>query len=68
MQKHSEPLNCVRHRAADDGVVASIETAGGKAIAVVADVASESEVVCLFETVDRASYATGTFIDLAGGR
>jgi NAD(P)-dependent dehydrogenase (short-subunit alcohol dehydrogenase family) len=46
-------VNYVSNRAAADGVVATIEKAGGKAIAVGADVASESDVVRLFETVDR---------------
>ena len=46
-------VNYVSNRAAADGVVAIIEKAGGKAIAVGADVASESDVVRLFETVDR---------------
>lgn len=46
-------VNYVSNRAAADGVVATIEKAGGKAIAVGANVASESDVVRLFETVDR---------------
>jgi NAD(P)-dependent dehydrogenase (short-subunit alcohol dehydrogenase family) len=46
-------VNYVSNRAAADGVVATIEKVGGKAIAVGADVASESDVVRLFETVDR---------------
>ena len=46
-------VNYVSNRAAADGVVATIEKAGGKAIAVGADVASEPDVVRLFETVDR---------------
>jgi NAD(P)-dependent dehydrogenase (short-subunit alcohol dehydrogenase family) len=46
-------VNYVSNRAAAEGVVATIEKAGGKAIAVGADVASESDVVRLFETVDR---------------
>ena len=46
-------VNYVSNRAAADGVVATIEKAGGKAIAVGADVSSESDVVRLFETVDR---------------
>jgi NAD(P)-dependent dehydrogenase (short-subunit alcohol dehydrogenase family) len=46
-------VNYVGNRTAADGVVATIEKAGGKAIAVGADVASESDVIRLFETVDR---------------
>jgi NAD(P)-dependent dehydrogenase (short-subunit alcohol dehydrogenase family) len=46
---------CVNYRtnqAAADSVVASIQAAGGTALAVGADVASEPDVVRLFETVD----------------
>ena len=46
---------CLTYRsnaAAADAVVADIERAGGEAIAVVADVASEADVLRLFETVD----------------
>ena len=46
---------CVNYRAnqrAADAVVAGIEAAGGTAVAVRADVASEPDVVRLFETVD----------------
>jgi len=46
-------VNYVSNRTAADGVIATIEKAGGKAIAVGADVASESDVIRLFETVDR---------------
>ena len=46
-------VNYVSNRVAADGVVAIIEKAGGSAISVGADVASESDVVRLFETVDR---------------
>jgi NAD(P)-dependent dehydrogenase (short-subunit alcohol dehydrogenase family) len=41
------------NKAAAGGVVRSIEQAGGRAIAVRADVAVESDVVALFATVDR---------------
>lgn len=47
---------CITYRSraeAADAVVADIETAGGKAIAVQADVAVEADVVRLFETVDQ---------------
>jgi NAD(P)-dependent dehydrogenase (short-subunit alcohol dehydrogenase family) len=46
---------CLTYRsnaAAADAVVADIERAGGEAIAVAADVASEADVLRLFETVD----------------
>ena len=46
-------VNYRRNRTAAESVVRAIERAGGKAIAVAADVASEADVVRLFETVDR---------------
>jgi len=46
-------VNYQRNRAAAEAVVSIIERGGGKAIAVAADVASEADVVRLFETVDR---------------
>jgi NAD(P)-dependent dehydrogenase (short-subunit alcohol dehydrogenase family) len=46
-------VNYLCNRAAADAVVGQITKAGGKAIAVAADVASESEVAKLFETVDK---------------
>ncbi len=45
-------VNYLRNRAAADAVVDAIERAGGKAIAVAADVSVEADVVRLFETVD----------------
>lgn len=45
-------VNYRKNRAAADEVVASIAAAGGTALAVGADVASEPDVVRLFETVD----------------
>jgi NAD(P)-dependent dehydrogenase (short-subunit alcohol dehydrogenase family) len=45
-------VNYLRNRAAADAVVRGIESAGGRAIAVAADVASESDVRRLFQTVD----------------
>ena len=47
-------VNYVRNREAADQVVAECDRAGAKAIAVQADVAVETDVVRLFETVDRA--------------
>jgi len=46
-------VNYRRERAAAEGVVAGIERAGGKAIAVAADVAVEADVARLFETAER---------------
>ena len=47
-------VNYIRNRAAADAVVSTIERAGGQAIAVAADVAAESDVIRLFESVDKA--------------
>ena len=46
-------VNYLKNRAAANAVVDDIELAGGQAIAVAADVASETEVVKLFKTVDQ---------------
>jgi NAD(P)-dependent dehydrogenase (short-subunit alcohol dehydrogenase family) len=45
-------VNYRRNREAAEQVVSDVEAAGSRAIAVAADVASESDVVRLFETVD----------------
>ncbi|PUA19288.1 SDR family oxidoreductase [Glaciimonas sp. PCH181] len=45
-------VNYVNNKAAADAVVDAIIIGGGKAIAVAADVAVESDVISLFETVD----------------
>jgi NAD(P)-dependent dehydrogenase (short-subunit alcohol dehydrogenase family) len=45
-------VNYLRNRVAADTVVNAIERAGGKAIAVAADVSLEADVIRLFETVD----------------
>jgi NAD(P)-dependent dehydrogenase (short-subunit alcohol dehydrogenase family) len=46
-------VNYRQDRAAAEGVVREIENAGGKAIAIRADVSREDEVVALFEEVER---------------
>ncbi len=46
-------VNYRENRAAADAVVRDIEQAGGRAIAVVGNVAREADVMRLFETVDR---------------
>lgn len=46
-------VNYVRDRAAAESVVGAIRTAGGRAIAVAADVSQEADVVRLFETTDK---------------
>jgi NAD(P)-dependent dehydrogenase (short-subunit alcohol dehydrogenase family) len=60
---------CVNYRtnaAAADQVVAGISAAGGKALAVGADVASEPDVVRLFETVDARLGSIAALINNAG--
>jgi len=59
-------VNYARNRAAADEVVAAIRTAGGKAIAVEADVSAESEVARLFETVDRELGPVTALVNNAG--
>ncbi len=59
-------VNYVRHRAAADAVVDAIVRAGGRAIAVQADVAVEREVVALFERCDREWGALGALVNNAG--
>jgi NAD(P)-dependent dehydrogenase (short-subunit alcohol dehydrogenase family) len=59
-------VNYLNNRAAADAVVGTIERAGGRAIAVAADVASETDVVRLFETVDRALGPVTALVNNAG--
>jgi len=59
-------VNYLKNRAAADGVVAEIESNGGQAIAVAADVAAESEVVRLFEAVDRQLGTLTALVNNAG--
>ena len=59
-------VNYRANRAAADEVVASIAAAGGTAIAVGADVASEADAVRLFATVDRALGPVRALINNAG--
>jgi NAD(P)-dependent dehydrogenase (short-subunit alcohol dehydrogenase family) len=51
---YSVCVNYRQNREAAESVVAGIEAAGARAIAVAADVALESDVARLFETTDRA--------------
>jgi len=53
-------------RAAAGGVVRSIEQAGGTAIAIRADVASEADVVAMFATVDRELGRVTALVNNAG--
>ncbi len=59
-------VNYLRNRAAADTVVDAIERAGGKAIAVAADVSVEADVVRLFETVDRTWGRLTALVNNAG--
>ena len=59
-------VNYRRQRAAADAVVASIVRAGGRAVAVQADVAIEADVVRLFETCDRELGPLGGLVNNAG--
>ncbi len=59
-------VNYVRNRSAAEAVVHDIVRAGGRAIAVQADVAVESDVVRLFETSDRELGPLGGLVNNAG--
>ena len=59
-------VNYRQNRAAADQVVAAITAAGGRALAVGADVASEHDVIRLFDTVDPELGPPGVLINNAG--
>ncbi|TAK40798.1 MAG: SDR family oxidoreductase [Betaproteobacteria bacterium] len=59
-------VNYRRDRAAAERVAADIAAAGGRAIAVAADVAVEADVVRLFETCDRALGPLTALVNNAG--
>lgn len=59
-------VNYLKNEAAAQSVVESIEASGGKAIAVGADVASETEVIRLFETVDKTLGPLTALVNNAG--
>ena len=59
-------INYLRHAEAANGVVRQIEAAGGRAIAVQADVAVEADVVTLFETVDHRLGRLTALVNNAG--
>ncbi|MDH3689830.1 MAG: SDR family oxidoreductase [Gammaproteobacteria bacterium] len=59
-------VNYLNNQAAADTVVKDIERDGGRAIAVVADVASEVDVVRLFETVDKELGPITALVNNAG--
>jgi NAD(P)-dependent dehydrogenase (short-subunit alcohol dehydrogenase family) len=59
-------VNYKQNREAADRVVSDIQAAGGKAMAVGADVASESDVMRLFETVDARMGSLAGLVNNAG--
>lgn len=59
-------VNYLKNRAAAEAVAAEIVSAGGRAIAVAADVAVESGVLALFETVDRELGRLSALVNNAG--
>ncbi len=59
-------VNYLRNRQAADAVVSDIERSGGRAIAVPADVASEADVVRLFETSDARLGTLTALVNNAG--
>ena len=59
-------VNYARDAAAAEAVVATIEAAGGRALAIRADVALEAEVVAMFEAVDRGLPPLGGLVNNAG--
>lgn len=65
-QGYAVCVNYVRNRAAAMSVVETIENAGGRAIAMAGDVASEADVIMLFEEVDRALGPLTALVNNAG--
>jgi NAD(P)-dependent dehydrogenase (short-subunit alcohol dehydrogenase family) len=59
-------VNYLGNRAAAEAVVADIGRAGGKAIAVAADVSSEPDVIRMFETVDKSLGQLTALVNNAG--
>ncbi len=59
-------VNYASNRKAAETVVADIERGGGKAIAVAADVSQESDVLRMFETVDKALGRLTALVNNAG--
>ncbi len=59
-------VNYHSNRAAANQVVKHIEQAGGRALAIAADIAVEAEVVAMFETIDRELGALHALVNNAG--
>lgn len=66
VQGYSVCISYIRNRKAADEVVDAIRNSGGQAIAVQADVASEPDVVRLFETVDANLGTVTALVNNAG--
>lgn len=65
-QGYSVCVNYLSHREAAESVVRSIENAGGRALAVAADVSVEAEVCHLFEECDRTLGVLTALVNNAG--
>lgn len=65
-QGYAVCISYLHHRAAAEAVLAEVEAAGVKGIAVQSDVASEADVVRLFETVDRDLGRVTALVNNAG--
>jgi NAD(P)-dependent dehydrogenase (short-subunit alcohol dehydrogenase family) len=59
-------VNYLRNRDAAESVVADVRKAGGRAVAIAADVSSESEIVRLFEECDKALGPLGALVNNTG--
>ena len=59
-------VNYLRNRTAADAVVDQIEAAGGRAFAIAADVGSETDVVRMFEGIDRELGKVTALVNNAG--
>lgn len=65
-QGYAVCVNYLRNQKAADDVVSSIQHMGGRAIAIAADVASENDVIRLFETVDQQLGTVTALVNNAG--
>jgi NAD(P)-dependent dehydrogenase (short-subunit alcohol dehydrogenase family) len=65
-QGYAVAVNYAANSVAADEVVRDIEAAGGRAIAVRADVAREGDVLAMFETVDRELGRLTALVNNAG--
>ncbi|MCK0767252.1 SDR family oxidoreductase [Chromohalobacter canadensis] len=63
---YSVAINYRSDKASAEGVVSDIEAAGGRAIAIQADVANEADIVAMFETIDREFGRLDVLVNNAG--